>query len=78
MMESFGWVQWPAMVVTVIATWLVGSLSRRRRIYGFFVFIFSNLLWVVWGLGTDAYALIVLQVFLLAMNVRGILKNENE
>jgi hypothetical protein len=75
-MDSLGWLQWPAMVVTVIATWLVASLSRRQRIYGFFVFLLSNVLWVIWGWSAGAYALIVLQVALLAMNVRGILKNE--
>lgn len=75
-MDSLGWLQWPAMVVTVIATWLVASLSRRKRIYGFFVFLLSNMLWVIWGWGAEAYALIVLQIALLAMNVRGIRKNE--
>ena len=61
-------------MVTVIATWLVASLSRRKRIYGFFVFLVSNVLWVIWGWGAEAYALIVLQIALLAMNVRGIRK----
>jgi hypothetical protein len=75
-MEALGWLQWPAMVVTVIATWLVGSVTRRRRIYGFFVFLLSNVLWVVWGWSTEAYALIVLQAALVIMNIRGIRKNE--
>lgn len=70
------WLQWPAMVVTVAATWLVASRSRRKRIVGFFVFLFSNLLWIAWGWSAAAYALIVLQVALLAMNMRGIFKNE--
>lgn len=75
-MDSLDWLQWPAMVVTVIATWLVASLSRRKRIYGFFVFLLSNVLWVVWGWSSHAYALIVLQIALVAMNVRGIFKND--
>lgn len=75
-MESTDWLQWPAMLVTIIATWLVASLSRRKRIYGFFVFLLSNVLWIVWGWNAHAYALIVLQIALLAMNVRGIFKNE--
>lgn len=72
------WLQWPAMVATVIAAWLVASLSRRKRIYGFFVFLGSNALWIAWGWQAHAYALIVLQVALLAMNVRGIFKNESK
>lgn len=70
------WLQWPAMVVTVAATWLVASRSRRKRIVGFVVFLFSNVLWIAWGWSAGAYALIALQVALLATNTRGILKNE--
>lgn len=64
-------VQWPAMAVTVIAAWLVASRSERRRAAGFWWFLASNVLWIVWGWHAQAYALIVLQVALAAMNVRG-------
>jgi hypothetical protein len=63
--------QWPAMVVTVLATWLVGSRSIVRRRAGFWVFLASNVLWIAWGWHGDAYALIVLQLALIAMNLRG-------
>lgn len=63
--------QWPAMVVTVLATWLVGSRSIARRRAGFWVFLASNALWIAWGWHGDAYALIVLQIALIAMNLRG-------
>ncbi|SOY60567.1 hypothetical protein [Cupriavidus taiwanensis] len=63
--------QWPAMVVTVLATWLVGSRSIARRRAGFWVFLASNVLWIAWGWHGDAYALIVLQLALIAMNLRG-------
>jgi hypothetical protein len=66
--------QWPAMVVTVAASWLVGSTHRRRRSVGFWLFIASNILWVAWGWHGGAPALVVLQVCLAAMNVRGMLK----
>jgi hypothetical protein len=42
---------------------------------GFSCFIVSNILWVIWGLHTNAYALIVLQFCLCAMNLRGFRKN---
>jgi len=42
---------------------------------GFWVFILSNVLWVVWGLHSHAYALILLQFCLCAMNCRGLKKN---
>ena len=68
-------VQWPAMAVTVLAAWFVGSQRARRRMIAFWCFILSNILWVIWGLHADAYALIVLQLFLCAMNERGFRKN---
>ena len=68
--------QWPAMVASVGAAWLVASTKAHRRNIGFWVFLVSNVLWVVWGWSTKAYALIALQVILAAMNVRGLKKTE--
>ncbi len=64
------------MLVTVLAAWLVASNEKSRRGRGFWVFLLSNLLWVVWGWHTDAFALIALQITLAAMNVRGARKAE--
>jgi hypothetical protein len=68
--------QWPAMVASVLAAWLVASTQARRRNIGFWVFIASNVLWTIWGWHTHAIALIVLQVILAVMNVRGLRKTE--
>ena len=68
--------QWPAMVVTVLAAFWIGSLQRRKRLIGFWLFLVSNVLWIVWGWHADAYALIVLQFCLAALNFRGLSKNE--
>ena len=68
--------QWPAMVVTIVASWLVGSQSKTRREIGFWIFLLSNLLWVIWAWSANALALIVLQVALAAMNIRGALRAE--
>ena len=75
-MDVLSLLQWPAMVVTLIAAWLVASQSRARRNWGFWTFILSNLLWIVWGWHEDAIALIVLQVGLFVLNLRGAKKNE--
>ncbi len=77
-MDYVDWLQWPAMVVTVLASWLVASQSKRRRTVGFWVFLLSNVMWTIWGWHTRAYALIVLQVLLAAMNIRGVYKNDPE
>jgi hypothetical protein len=68
--------QWPAMIATVVAAWLVASQSRRRRNWGFWWFLGSNVLWAIWGWHANAWALIVLQVCLAALNVRGAKKND--
>jgi len=68
--------QWPAMVVTVVAAWLTASQSKRKREFGFWVFLVSNVLWVVWGWHDGAYALVALQIVLAIMNIRGVYKNE--
>ena len=75
-MDSLDWLQWPAMVVTIAAAWLVASRSRRKRTAGFWVFLLSNVLWATWGWHSGAYALIVLQVFLAVTNARGVYKND--
>ncbi len=68
--------QWPAMAVTLIAAWLVASQRKRRREIGFWVFLVSNVMWIVWAWHARAWALIALQVGLFVMNVRGALKND--
>jgi hypothetical protein len=77
-MDWLDLIQWPAMLVTVIAAWLVASLSKRKREVGFWCFLASNVLWVIWGWHADAYALIVLQVALAGLNIRGAWKNDPE
>ncbi|KQW46771.1 amino acid transporter [Pelomonas sp. Root662] len=62
------------MVVTVVAAWLVASERPERRNAGFWAFLFSNVLWIAWGLHAAAYALVVLQVCLAALNIRGAVK----
>ncbi|HVR53413.1 MAG TPA: hypothetical protein VMS38_27060 [Pseudorhodoferax sp.] len=75
-MDLLGLVQWPAMAASLAAAWLVASASERRRAHGFWVFLLSNVLWIVWGTHTGGWALVALQLGLAAMNVRGLKKND--
>lgn len=75
-MEALSLVQWPAFATSVAAAWLVASRAEGRRNIGFWVFLLSNLLWIVWGIHSDAWALVALQVCLAALNVRGLFKTE--
>ncbi|MDM0118989.1 hypothetical protein [Variovorax arabinosiphilus] len=75
-MDILDIVQWPAFAASLAAAYLVGSSAKGRRNAGFWVFLLSNLLWVAWGVHTQAWALIALQVGLAALNVRGLFKTE--
>src|SRR5688572_13068101 len=75
-MDYLDLLQWPAMVVTVVAAYLVASRSPHKRAIGFWCFLASNVLWVAWGWHDRAWALVGLQFFLAALNMRGIYKNE--
>lgn len=68
-------IQWPAMVVTVVAAWLIASQRKFKRNWGFWLFLLSNLLWIAWGAHDRAYALIFLQLCLAFLNIRGAIKN---
>lgn len=63
--------QWPAMVLTIVAAWYVASSKAGRRRVGFWLYLAGNVLWIAWGVHTHAYALILLQFCLAALNIRG-------
>lgn len=70
-MDYLDLLQWPAMLVTLAASWLVASRHKGRRNVGFWVFLLSNVLWIGWGVQSQSWALVVLQVGLMAINIRG-------
>ena len=55
----------------------MGSKKPGKRITAFVMLCVGNLLWIAWGWGEGAYALIALNIGLLALNIRGIIKNED-
>ena len=77
-MDWLDLLQWPAMAVTVAATWLVGTQRPGLREAGFGLFLVSNALWIAWGWHDAAWALVVLQVILVVFNLRGVRTNEQE
>jgi hypothetical protein len=74
--DYLNYLQWPAMVVTIVAAWLIASQSTRRRVFGFWTFLVSNVLWIAWAWHANAYALIALQIALAILNFRGVYKND--
>ena len=76
-MDLLSFLQWPAMMSSLVAAWLVASKSKSRRQHGFWWFMMSNVLWIGWGWHSQAYALIVLQLALGIMNIRGARNNDS-
>lgn len=74
-MQWLDYLQWPALIVTVIASWMVSVTKKDERKTGFWLFLLSNILWAIWGFFVDAYALILLQGCLAVSNVHGVIKN---
>jgi len=75
-MDIVDLLQWPAMVLTVAAAYLVASRAAHKRAVGFWLFLAGNVLWVLWGFHDHAWALVGLQFCLAALNIRGVYKNE--
>jgi hypothetical protein len=69
-------IQWPAMVVNILAVWLLTSQAKHKRHAGFVLSLISNALWVVWGLHVQAFAVLGLQVALATLNIRGVKKTD--
>jgi hypothetical protein len=76
-MNLWDFLQWPAMMVTIAAAWLVAAKHAKRRNIGFWLFLVSNALWIAWAIPSKAWALIVLQIALLVMNIRGAIKTDD-
>ena len=60
----------------MLGAWLVASKSEAARAWGFWVYLASNSLWIVWGWHSGGWALVALQFGLVAMNIRGAVKND--
>ena len=78
MKEFFAYLEWPAMAISLAAAYWLGSTRPKKRIVAFAMLILGNLMWIAWGWGDGAWALIALNVGLMALNVRAIIKNEKE
>ena len=74
-MSIIEFLQWPAMAITGLAAWFMGSVRARRRVIAFWCFTIGNALWVIWGANHEAYGLITLEIILALMNMRGLKRN---
>jgi nicotinamide riboside transporter PnuC len=72
-LEYYG-IDWLAMVLTVVAIYLLGN----KHWAGFALMIGGNLCWIVLGVLSDSIALMIANAVFVAMNLRGIRKWQRE
>lgn len=72
-LEYYG-IDWVAMLLTVIAIYLLGN----KHWFGFALMIGGNLCWIALGVLSDSIALMVANAVFIGMNVRGIWKWHGE
>lgn len=77
MEEFITFLDWPAMAISLLAAWVMASQKPHKRVWAFWMYLTGNVMWIAWGWGEQAWALIVLNLALMALNVRGIYKNEH-
>jgi hypothetical protein len=77
MEEFFALLEWPAMAISLAAAYLLASQNPEKRVIAFWLLIVGNVMWIAWGWSEAAWALIALNAGLMALNVRGIFKNEH-
>ena len=72
---TLGALQWPAMIIALIGAWYVGHAHPRARMWGFWGFLISNILWVAWALHNHAWGLLIMQALFIVTSARGIYQN---
>lgn len=77
MEEFFALLEWPAMIISLLAAYLLGSQKAEKRVWAFWMLTAGNVMWIAWGWGADAWALIALNLGLMMLNLRAIRKNED-
>jgi hypothetical protein len=65
------------MAVTLLSTWLLTAQGKEWRHWGFWGLLLSNIIWIAWGWNERAYALVLLQFGLAALNIYGAVKTND-
>jgi hypothetical protein len=74
---SHSYIEWPAALIALAGSWLVGSPLPRRRRLGFACFLVSNLLWIVFACGIAAWGLLSMQTLFCLTSLRGLRSNRD-
>ncbi len=66
-------IQWFGAGFGIVGAYLVASSHSRVRAWGFTGFLISNFCWIAWGMNSDAFALVVMQLAFCLTSGRGLL-----
>jgi hypothetical protein len=67
MFDHYYYLDWLAMVLSLLAVWLLGNKNR----WGFASFVLANLTWLAVGSIAGSYGIVVGNIAFLIMNTRG-------
>lgn len=67
MLDQYYYIDWFAMVFSMLAVWLLGNKSR----WGFASFVLANLLWLIVGTMAGSYGIVIGNTAFVIMNARG-------
>lgn len=66
---------WIGTIMVLIAAFILSSKKSskpKNRMYGFIFFLISNILWIPFAILLHAYGLLITQIILFFINLRGI------
>jgi hypothetical protein len=65
------YLDWPAMAMALIGSYLVGNTSIISRRRGFIIYLVSNALWITWGVATHNWPLAIMSLAFCYTSGRG-------
>ena len=63
--------QWPGMALGLLGAVLVAGTDRKRRRWGFALWVGSNAFWIVNAVGSGTWGLVIMQICFLATSGLG-------
>ena len=70
----FSLISWVGAILLVVGIKLIGD----KKISGFYLATFAEVLWIVWGIFTGSWALVVMSAVFIIMYARAVYKWKND
>ncbi len=70
--------QYPALITGIIGAYFVSSTTSKKRYWGFFLWIISDICWALFGLSASGYGLVIMQLIFIFTSSRGMFNNREK